>query len=772
MKIGFMLGKWSSAFHGAFDITNLFAGKGLTGTESDFFNMARELALRGHDVEVYCDALPIHQGHADRLGGAVVRSIEGEIGQDRDAYLSWNEPDMLRRVPASALKIFKQEINDFSYSRPNWEEIPDIFVFLSQIQMEFLLRLAPRIPRRKCLVGYNSTNIEFFNRGDIERNKKRIMWCSSPDRGLHHILDIFPEVRAQVPEASLHVFYEFDAWYKRIAAEPHIWDSQPLGKRAHRLKASFDALGRNGENGIHLRGNVSNHQIAEELRKSACLAYTCDPVDFTEGFSIATLDACAAGTVPIIADVDALGQLYRNVAVIIEGKPDDSSSRKRWISEIVLALTNQEHVDKITTKARSFAQEFDAPKMAAAWEKLLVSALADRNHLPEVFEQRTASIHVPRKPMRIAMLYGEFSTQLHGKFDIPGLYETRGLTGSESYFFNTARGLSELGHQIDAFCDVTHEGPYWATEELSGAHVYPLSTPPGLDYDAYLSWNEPDLLRTMPATSDKLRMCVQQLNDFGYCLPDFESHVDLISFPSETHRQYMLKACNLDPNKTTVIPNSINPEFFEYDLTRSRSVVWCSSPDRGLHVLLELWPEIRARVPDAILKIFYRFGPWYDHVKDDPAPYGQRARYIKECLDRLSAYGDNGVILVGSIGNREMAKQLLRSRVLAYTCETLRFTEGFSVSIMDACAAGCVPIISDVDAIGEVYKDAATIIPGKPSDNKSAWIDKICQMLVDDSAAAHARHTAVSHAQRFTRQKVSQKFEIAIRERLAAKMVA
>jgi glycosyltransferase involved in cell wall biosynthesis len=818
MKLVFVYSQWASQMHGHFDTEFLYAKRGLTGSESDFFNMALELSAFGHDVTVVCDvAADVHESRG--LAGARVVSIREfpkNVEIDKDTiFLAWNDPRPLECIPKENLRIYKHELNDFSYCPQNMMDFADFWVFLSKKQLDHNLDLytSPKIPKEKCFIGWNSTNLEFYTYS-AKHDPHKIVYCSSPDRGLHNLLEIFPEIRQKNPKATLHVFYEVEYWIVLMKRWP---EENVLRKRGELIERQLANLGKNGENGVYLRGFVSNRNMAQELCSAMLLAYPCEPHSFTEGFSIAVLDAAAAGCLPIISDADALGEIHGQSCVTIPGKP--SEKKEEWTKTICKFLGNPSSIEmelkiaQIREEGKLHAMRFSRQIMALKWEKFIKAALVQKGirssstentHLcmekifppascdigvlppvtdtkwgfpapifkrPELLPKKPLLEEALVKPIRIAMVYGKFSSQIHGPFQLKNLYEAQRLTGSESFFFNTVWGLSELGYQVDAFCDVPK---LWRSPELAGAHIYPIDTKMG-DYDAYLTWNEPDLLRELKTKDPrKVTICAQQLNDFdSYTKPDFEKMIDAFVFPSETHRNYMLGITKIQREKTQVIPNSINLEFYEPTQGRRRrnphSIVWASSPDRGLHVLLHLFPRIRQKVPDAILKIFYRFEPWYQGVKDAMTPNGQRARYIEECIDRLGKYGENGVFVIGDISNREMARELLSSKMLAYTCEPFRFTEGFSVTIMDACAAGCIPIISDVDAIGEVYANVVEIIKGKPSENKDQWIEKIVEMLTDDRKAQEAQERAKTFAQKFSRQQTAKSWDVLIKKLTATK---
>ncbi len=359
------------------------------------------------------------------------------------------------------------------------------------------------------------------------------------------------------------------------------------------------------------------------------------------------------------------------------------------------------------------------------------------------------------KTKRIVMIYGEFSSAIHGAFDIDGLYKRVGLTGSESSFFNLARSLCEHGHEVTVFADVLAPATGPAVHE-SGfnavpiRHIEKLASLP--EINAVIAWNEPDYLRFAPPGVK--RLCDQQLNDFGYCrVPGWERLVDQWVSPSENHRQNVMTGL---PGSCVVIPNSVDPDLFAgpAPARHPHRVIWCSSPDRGLHHLLGMWPLVRARVPDAELKIFYRLAPWLERVRDLNDEAGRRARYIETVLPRLLPMG---VEVVDLVPNERMALELRSAAVLAYPCDPIRYTEGFGCSVLDAAAAGCLPIISDADALPMVHGGAAYVVKGKPGEQRALWADTI-------AGIANPRDprwdTAMrSHAEKHARGRVAQQWE-------------
>jgi glycosyltransferase involved in cell wall biosynthesis len=113
-----------------------------------------------------------------------------------------------------------------------------------------------------------------------------------------------------------------------------------------------------------------------------------------------------------------------------------------------------------------------------------------------------------------------------------------------------------------------------------------------------------------------------------------------------------------------------------------------------------------------------------------------------------------------------MARELRQTVVFAYPCDPVRFTEGFSAAVLEACAAGCVPIIAGVDALPEIYWGAAHVISGNPGAQGKKWVDAICLALTDGGFAAEIRQGAQARAREFSRAKVAARWEDLIKEKM------
>jgi hypothetical protein len=300
-------------------------------------------------------------------------------------------------------------------------------------------------------------------------------------------------------------------------------------------------------------------------------------------------------------------------------------------------------------------------------------------------------------------------------------------TGSEIGWRRIVEGLRAKGHDVDAPCP----------GRLSSR------------YEAVVSINEPDTLRLV--RGDALRICMFWLNGFSFCKEGFDEHVDLYFSPSEAHRQKAIGEWGAPrPEKWSV--NRLGCDVFGGGpVSRvSGRAVYCSSPDRGLHRVLEAWPRIKRCAPHASLRIFYRLQPWLRQF--DSTPYfpdiernRARALYIEEALARLSG-PEWGITVVDSVSHEEVLSEMRQAEVLLHPCETLSWSEGFSCTVADACASGAVPVISDCDALGEVYADLDPI----PVGYWDSWRERVVDVLTKPDVRAHYAEKATALAGRLT----------------------
>ena len=344
--------------------------------------------------------------------------------------------------------------------------------------------------------------------------------------------------------------------------------------------------------------------------------------------------------------------------------------------------------------------------------------------------------------MRIAVTYGPMCLQRSAEetWNDP-------RTGSEVGWRRIVEGLRELGHEV---------------HPLDGIEFLPL--------DVAISINEPDTLRRFARA--KLRICEFWLNGFSFCKEGFDDHVDVYLSPSEAHRQQAVGPWGAPKaDKWLVNRLGCDPGGRDSDRPVAGRVVYCSSPDRGLHRVLEAWPLIKRAVPHATLHIFYNLNNWLRSF--DQTPYfpdiernRNRALYIEEALRRLSG-PEWGVVVRDQVPHDQLLQEMQQAEVLAHPCETMSWSEGFSCTVLEGCAAEACPIVSDCDALGEVY----SVLEPVPVGDWDRWRSRVVRALTDSDFRNDMNKRARKLAEELTWTRHVKQLDSLLRERLSTTRV-
>lgn len=366
-----------SRLSGAFTGQTIYQSN-LGGTESAIVYLGRELAKLGHRVTVFTPCPKNEEGVYD--GVAYYNVLNREAVKEAARA----KPDVLTvlREPLPFYIPFRAKLNlwwgpdDFSpiWQRPaavKWLYILgfkvltrwmlkhiDRFVMVSRWQAD-LARSLNRLPEKYFLVLPNGYNQDNFTQSP-PRQKYRLTYTSAPERGLDVLLDIFPKIKAAVPEAELHVFSGKNFW-QRSQAE----DAKTYGHLYQKAE----------QPGVVLRGAVRQVQLAQELQQAALFTYPMHPAPkndfYAETFCIAVLEAQAAG-VPVIATKDgALPEVIADgqTGILIEGDPFSQVYQDKFARIVVELLRDPARTGRMSqAAARRAAANFPWSRVARLWQ--------------------------------------------------------------------------------------------------------------------------------------------------------------------------------------------------------------------------------------------------------------------------------------------------------------------------------------------------------------------------------------------------------------------
>lgn len=204
-------------------------------------------------------------------------------------------------------------------------------------------------PRGKCWVIRNGVKLEYFS-GTETRLRKRMMYSSTPYRGLQFVPLIYRELKRRHADAELHVFSGYQV-YAGAAPPP---------KQA---VAEYEALRQDLSSipGCTVHGNVRQRELAREFMKSALLLY---PNTFEETSCITALEAQAAGCAIVSSQLGALPETVRNAGALIPGRPGTPEYMRAFVDVADAVLRDDALFEQLSRAGKRQAQESDWQNVA------------------------------------------------------------------------------------------------------------------------------------------------------------------------------------------------------------------------------------------------------------------------------------------------------------------------------------------------------------------------------------------------------------------------
>ena len=337
--------------------------KGMGGSEEAIVYLAPQLAKLGYEVTVYGE---VSEPLLQRLNGTWVKYNE-RSSMDFKLYnggkpssvqwLPWNYID--RRDEFNTLVVWRmpQFAGQFKAKKifidMHDELSPDIvrpfenatYLFKSQYHKDHY----PKITNYKIIP--NGIDVSQFK--PAKKKPYSVIYPSAYYRGLEVLLKFWPEIKKQVPEATLDVYYGWQSW---VTAE---------GEDAF-YKRMLDKFKEMKKLGVTEHGRVDHKTLAKKYAESKVWAY---PTEFPEIFCITAVKANLAGCKPVITDVAALVETGGPNATYIETSKiySDQYSQQKFIKAVVKALKE----DNNNKEQIEWAKQFDWSRVAIQWQEAI-----------------------------------------------------------------------------------------------------------------------------------------------------------------------------------------------------------------------------------------------------------------------------------------------------------------------------------------------------------------------------------------------------------------
>lgn len=184
----------------------------------------------------------------------------------------------------------------------------------------------------------------------IPRNH-RLIYTSSPDRGLDILLYLWPDIRQAYPDATLDVYYGFDLFLKVASGNP---------ERMAWYKSVMTLL---KQPGITHHGRVGKEELLEAEKNAGILAF---PTYFQEIFCINAVEAQSVGVVPVCIDLAALHETAKE-GILVKGDIRDVKVQQEYLKQLLDLMGDKERWQKLSNKCKKFTNKYHWNTISDKW---------------------------------------------------------------------------------------------------------------------------------------------------------------------------------------------------------------------------------------------------------------------------------------------------------------------------------------------------------------------------------------------------------------------
>lgn len=348
---------------------------GIGGSEKMVILLAEKIQALGVNVTVYGDVLPHRRGLDGNTNVMWRHWSEFDNSRPRDAVVFWRSPESIVKVmtPAKKRMIWNHDVqNPARYT-------PDVLALADFVQLQSKFHAEPLqgvVPAEKLWIARNAIEPTPVSAPLPERNPKRVVYSSSPDRGLYTAACIVERAKKIDPEIEFVVTYGVTPWARKAFAKQSHRFCPDLGR-----DVSMDLYERACAKKLQDLGAVVLHRIGfEQMRgllfSSGVWLY---PTRFPEISCMSAMEAQEAGCVILATRFGALEETIFDVAFPhLPALPSKGDPSEEWLQAsaemLVEAVNVPEHGQMRTLQRKLARRAFGIEALAKQWiEKLGLS---------------------------------------------------------------------------------------------------------------------------------------------------------------------------------------------------------------------------------------------------------------------------------------------------------------------------------------------------------------------------------------------------------------
>jgi FkbM family methyltransferase len=199
------------------------------------------------------------------------------------------------------------------------------------------------------LIAEVGSNLIFAAKKRVKRDPHLMIYGSSYDRGLEHLLKMWPDIRKEVPDAKLHVFYGWNLFDKVYSDNP---ERMAWREKINKLME---------QEGITHLGRISHGACIKEHQMAGVWAY---PTHFGEISCITAMRAQVYGSVPCVINYAALRETVK-YGVKIEGDIYEPEVKKLYCDALIGLLKDEVYQEQVRKEMMPVARQIFAWSVVA-----------------------------------------------------------------------------------------------------------------------------------------------------------------------------------------------------------------------------------------------------------------------------------------------------------------------------------------------------------------------------------------------------------------------
>lgn len=298
--------------------------EGIGGSETAVIEITKRLAQKGFKPVIYGKPGSM-EGEYD---GVLYLSWKRWRPSDQyDHFVSWRNPRIaLDNQGSEHLYLWAHDLNYDKYLSEEIGGLYDKILPVSDWHGRYLEQWYPFL-KGKTLTMPNGIDLARSKRAKEKFPVKqpwRIVWASSPDRGLRNLLDIWPIIRTIEPAAELHVYYGFENLEKQMlegsAVSKWIIESVSEGLK---------------QDGVYSWGKVDQETLAEEFQRAEMWLY---PTSFLETSCITAVEAMAADLLCVTSASGNLPDILGEAGVCVPGHANTWNFQDKYLDMVTIMM--------------------------------------------------------------------------------------------------------------------------------------------------------------------------------------------------------------------------------------------------------------------------------------------------------------------------------------------------------------------------------------------------------------------------------------------------